>query len=191
VGAPRTYHSPVRAERARATRRRVVGAAQAVFLSGGSKVELLKTAWDWAVVGDDEPVPMAERASVRRMQAEEDPGVLVRLWVQQVLDVAARVGGLALTLSRAADVDEEAAALLAGIDAERRAGATMFLRHLDDRAWLRPGLTVEHAADMCWMLMNPLLPRRLRDERGWTRDEVEEWLVRLASTSLLPDPGPP
>jgi hypothetical protein len=122
------------------------------------------------------------------MQAEPDPAVVVRLWVQQVQEVATRVGGLAQALSRAVDVDDEAASLLARIDDERRAGATMFLRHLEGRGWLRPGLTVERAADMCWMLMNPQLQLRLRDERGWSGDEVEAWLVRLASTSLLADP---
>ena len=35
---------------------------------------------------------------------------------------------------------------------------------------LREGLSVDEAADMCWILMNPLLQARLRAERGWTRD---------------------
>src|SRR4029078_8316303 len=105
---PRTYHSPARAESARQTPRRIVGAARelfeargyagttidavaeaagvsrrTVFLSVGSQEELLKTAWAWAVVGDDEPVPIADRPDVLAMQQVTDPGVLVRLWVDQ------------------------------------------------------------------------------------------------------------
>ena len=113
---PRTYHSTARAESARQTRRRIVEAARelfetrgyagttidavaeaagvsrrTVFLSVGSKAELLKTAWDWGVVGDDEPVPMAERPHVLAMQEVTDPDLLVALWVEQVLGVADRL----------------------------------------------------------------------------------------------------
>ncbi len=210
MSGSRTYHSPARAEAARQTRRRIVAAAQGlfvskgyagttidavakaagvgrrtVFLSVGSKVELLKTAWDWAVVGDDEPIAMADRPHVRAMQELTDPPELVRLWVEQVLGVADRVAPLELVLARAVDVDPEAAALRNGMEEQRRTGARMFVSHLHAVGGLREGLTVDEAADMCWVLMNPLLQQRLRAERGWTREAVAEWLLRLASASLL------
>ena len=211
MSRPRTYHSPAREEAARQTRRRIIAAAQSlfvsrgyagttidavaeaagvgrrtVFLSVGSKVELLKTAWDWAVVGDDEPIPMAERPHIRAMQELTDPPELVRLWVGQVLGVADRVAPLELVLARAVDVDPEAAALRNGMEEQRREGARMFVSHLAAVGGLRAGLTVDEATDMCWVLMNPLLQQRLRAERGWTRTAVEDWLLRLASASLLP-----
>jgi AcrR family transcriptional regulator len=201
----------VRAEAARLTRRRIVGAARelfeargyagttidavaeaagvsrrTVFLSVGSKEELLKTAWDWAVVGDDEPVPMADRPHVLAMQQVTDPGVLVRLWVDQVLGVADRLAPLEVVLNRAVDGHPEAAALRARIDVERQGGARMFVSHLAGVGGLREGLSVDEAVDMCWILMNPLLQARLRTERGWTREAVEDWLVRMTAASLLP-----
>jgi len=210
VSQPRTYRSPARAESARRTRRRIVGAARelfetrgyagttidavaesagvsrrTVFLSVGSKAELLKTAWDWSVVGDDEPIPMAERPHVLAMQEVTDPDLLVRLWVEQVLGVAERLAPLEVVLNRAVDADAEAAALRARIDAERRGGALMFVTHLPSAGGLRDGLTVDEAADMCWILMSPLLQARLRSDRGWSRDAVADWLVRMASASLL------
>jgi AcrR family transcriptional regulator len=210
VSQPRTYRSPARAESARRTRRRIVGAARelfetrgyagttidavaesagvsrrTVFLSVGSKAELLKTAWDWSVVGDDEPIPMAERPHVLAMQEVTDPDLLVRLWVEQVLGVAERLAPLEVVLNRAVDADAEAAALRARIDAERRGGALMFVTHLASAGGLRDGLTVDEAADMCWILMSPLLQARLRSDRGWSRDAVADWLVRMASASLL------
>ena len=210
MSRPRTYHSPSRAEAARQTRRRIVGAARelfvtrgyahttidavaeaagvsrrTVFLSVGSKMELLKTAWDWGVVGDDEPVAMAERPHVLAMQEVVDPDLLVRLWVDQVLEVADRLAPLEVVLNRAVDADAEAAELRARIDVERRAGARMFLTHLASVGGLRDDVTLDRAVDMCWILMNPLLQARLRTESGWTREAVEDWLVRLASASLL------
>jgi AcrR family transcriptional regulator len=188
----RTYHSPAREEAARRTRRRIVGAARelfesrgyagttidavaeaagvsrrTVFLSVGSKAELLKTAWDWGVVGDDEPVPMAQRPHVLAMMQVTDPEELVRLWVDQVLGVAERLAALEVVLDRAVDADAEAAALRARIDVERRGGARMFVTHLASVGGLRDGVTVEAAADMCWVLMNPLLQARRARRLGW------------------------
>jgi predicted transcriptional regulator len=40
---------------------------------------------------------------------------------------------------------------------------------------------------MAWVLMNPLLVRRLREERDWTDDQVRTWLRRLTKASLLTD----
>jgi AcrR family transcriptional regulator len=214
VGGTRTYRSPVRDESARQTRRRIVGAARrlfesegyaattvdavaeaagvgrrTVFLSVGSKVELLKTAWDWAAVGDDEPVAMVDRPAVRQMRELTDPPELVRSWVAQVLSVGDRLAPLAQVLARAVDVDPEAAALQGRIDVQRRTGASMFVAHLASVGGLREGLGRDEASDMCWVLMDPLLQQRLRSDRGWTRAAVGDWLVRLVSASLLADPG--
>jgi AcrR family transcriptional regulator len=206
----RAYRSTVREESAGRTRQRIVQAAadlfvargyagttidavaesagvsrRTVFQSVGSKVELLKTAWDWAVVGDDQPIPVVDRPEIARMRAERDPDTLIELWVAQVMRVGARLGPLAVVLARAVDVDAEADALQRRIDVERRTGATMFVTGLDGIGGLRPDVTVDQGADMAWVLMNPLFVRRLHEDRGWTDDQVRAWLVRLAKASLL------
>jgi hypothetical protein len=122
---------------------------------------------------------------VAEMKAEPDLHRLVVLWVRHVVTIGDRVAGLAVALSRAADADPEAASLVERIDEERRTGARGFVSHLQARGVLRPGLTVEAGADMCWMLANPMVLRRLRDERGWTTGEVQDWLVRLVEASLF------
>lgn len=210
----RSYRSTVREESARETRRRIVDAAaslfvergyvgttvdsvaeragvsrRTVFTSVGSKVELLKTAWDWAVVGDDEPVAVVDRPEIERMRQEHDPEALVELWVEQVLRVGARTGALAWVLSRAADVDPEADTLQETIEAERRTGAAMFVAGLASIGGLRPDVGTEEGADMASVLMNPLLVRRLREHRGWGDDQVRTWLRRLTKASLLADPA--
>jgi hypothetical protein len=45
-----------------------------VFTSVGSKAGVLKLAWDWALVGDDEPAPMADRPGVRQMLQDRAHG---------------------------------------------------------------------------------------------------------------------
>jgi AcrR family transcriptional regulator len=208
----RAYRSTVREASAGQTRRRIVDAAAAlfvdrgyagttidavaaragvsrrtVFASAGSKVELLKTAWDWAVVGDDQPIAVADRPEVARMRQERDPDTLVELWVDQVLRVGARVGQLAWVLARAVDVDPEAAVLQERIDVERRAGAAMFVGGLAAIDGLRADVSEQEGADMAWVLMNPLFVRRLREDRQWTDGQVRAWLRRLTKASLLAD----
>src|ERR1700761_1011261 len=111
---PKRYTSQVRDEQARRTRRAIVTAAHDLFLaqgyaattidgiaeaahvsrrtvfnSVGGKVALLKLALDWAIVGDDEPIALADRPAIKAILAESDPRKALMLWVQAVTDVAA------------------------------------------------------------------------------------------------------
>ncbi|HEY5117206.1 MAG TPA: TetR family transcriptional regulator, partial [Nakamurella sp.] len=116
VPAKRAYASPLRDEQARATHRAIVNAAaelfqrngyatttidaiaaaagvsrKTVFASGGSKFTLLKDAFDWSLVGDDEPIAMADREPVQRIIATTDPAEAVRLWAEMITETATRV----------------------------------------------------------------------------------------------------
>src|SRR5687767_5931024 len=94
----RAYRSQVRDEQAAATRERVAHAAadlflqqgfagttvagvaaragvsaQTVYNAFGTKAAVLKAAYDVALVGDGEPVPLAERPEVVALYAQPDP----------------------------------------------------------------------------------------------------------------------
>jgi AcrR family transcriptional regulator len=213
--APRAaYDSPARSQQARATRRAIVAAAgelfleqgfaattidavaaragvgrKTVFSSVGGKGALLKLVWDWALVGDDEPVPMSDRPAVRAMLAERDPLRLVRMWVDMLLDVGARAAPIGAVVMAAADVDPEVRALVATIHRESLAGATAFVTHLADAGGLRAGVAVEEGAEACWALVNSLLQQLLVAGRGWSREAYGDWLVELVSATLLPAPA--
>jgi AcrR family transcriptional regulator len=211
------YASPVRTDQARATRRAIVAAAadlfvaqgfaattidavaeragvgrKTVFSSVGSKGALLKLAWDFALAGDDEPVPMSERAAVQAMLAETDGHRLVRMWTDMLLDVGSRARDLGSVVLAAADVDAEARALRDAIRTETLAGATAFVTHLAGTGSLRADLGVARAADTCWALMNALLQDLLIADRGWSSSEYRDWFVRIvAATLLAPADVPP
>src|SRR3954449_6871622 len=130
----RPYHSRLRADQARATRRAVVSAARdlfvelgwsrtsidavaaragvsrkTVFTAVGGKAALLKLALDWALVGDDEPVPMSERPVIAEMEQLTDPRALLARWAQFVAELEERAAPLADVLVVAADADPAAA----------------------------------------------------------------------------------
>src|SRR5947207_10184876 len=89
------YKSTLREAQAKATRRAIVDAAarlfvergygattvdaiaaaagvsrKTVFTSVGGKLDALKLARDWAIVGDDEQIPLMARPQVKQAQAE-------------------------------------------------------------------------------------------------------------------------
>jgi AcrR family transcriptional regulator len=161
-----------------------------VFSSVGGKGALLKLVWDQAIVGDDEPVAMADRPAVRAMLAERDPSRLVRMWVNAQLDVAARASPVGAVVMAAADVDEEVHELGETIRRESLVGATAFVRHLAEVGGLRDGVSVEQAADVCWALMNSVLWHLLVSVRGWPARDYAAWLAQVLTVSLL-DPTDP
>ena len=135
---PKRYASQVRDEQARRTRRAIVAAAHDLFLaqgyaattidgiaeaahvsrrtvfnSVGGKMALLKLAFDWAIVGDDEPVALPDRPAVKAILAESDPRKALVLWVQTMTEVGARTKPLGEVLTAAADIEPAAAELAA------------------------------------------------------------------------------
>src|SRR6478735_8085765 len=153
----RDYRSSLRDGQARQTRRTVIAAATAVFVEHGfagatidavaataevsrktvftavgGKVELLKTALDWAITGDDEDATLAERAELSAALADDDPARLLTGWVDVLVDVAIRVGPLFRALEVAADSDEAARALLGQYQRQRLDGARTVVARLDE-----------------------------------------------------------
>jgi len=208
---PRRYASQVRDEQARRTRRAIVTAAHDLFLaqgyaattidaiaeaahvarrtvfnSVGGKAALLKLALDWAIVGDDEPVAMADRPAIKAILAEPDPRKALLLWVQAVTDVDSRTAPLGEILTAAADIDPAAAELLAETSRNRMLGATMFTRYLASLDGLAVGMTEQHAAELCWALMDGHLYRLLVAQRGWSTADFTRWLSDSLAAALLP-----
>ena len=208
----RRYVSEVRDEQARRTRRTIVTAARDLFLAQGyaaatidaiaeaahvsrrtvfnavgGKVVLLKLALEWAMVGDDEPIAMADRPTVKAIQAERDPRKALTLWANTVVDVAARVAPISAVLYAAADGDPDAAELLADEARTRMFGATAFVRYLASLDALAADINEQQAADLCWALMDGHLYQLLVTERGWTAAAFTQWLSdSLAATLLRP-----
>jgi AcrR family transcriptional regulator len=210
VPAKRAYASPLRDEQARATHRAIVNAAaelfqrngyaattidaiaaaagvsrKTVFASGGSKFTLLKDAFDWSLVGDDEPIAMADREPVQRIIATTDPAEAVRLWAEMITETATRVAPIGAVLVAAAQVDPDAAAMLRTSDGHRLEGARAFVDHLVSIGGLRPDLDRAEAADLCWLAMDPGPYRRLVTERGWSPSRYRRWLTAAVSRELL------
>lgn len=208
--ASRHYASEVREDQARRTRRAIVTAARELFLargyaattidaiaeaakvsrrtvftSVGGKAVLLRLALDWAIVGDDEPVALAERPAIQAIQAERDPRRGVEMFAAVLADVFARVAPLDGVLTAAADADPAAAEFIEEAVQGRMLGALEFVRYLASLDALADGMTEQRAADVCWSLMDGHMYKLLVIERGWSPADFVRWLTDTLLVTLL------
>jgi AcrR family transcriptional regulator len=205
------YNSALRAAQARATRHAIVDAAarlfiergygattvdaiaeaagvsrKTVFTSVGGKTEALKLAIDWAIVGDDEPVPVLERPRVRAGMQEPDARRMLTFFARDVRETAARIAPLQEVVRAAAGLDEEIRALAEEGRTQRLRGMRVLAQQLADRGALKPGLTAAEAADVLWLFHDPAVYYRLVTEQHWDPDRYQDWLADSLISLLIP-----
>jgi AcrR family transcriptional regulator len=205
----RRYSSTLRAAQARETRRSLVSTAarlftergygrttidaiaeqagvsrKTVFTAVGGKLDLLKLALDWAVTGDDEPIPLERRPELHATSKATSPDAILRGWVEVVAPIAARVHALSAALLGAAAVDDDAHHLQEINQTQRLAGARAFATHLAAHHGLRSGLSIDRAADIVWLYSDPTMYHRLVAERGWPDADYRDWLFRTIKQQL-------
>ena len=91
-----------------------------VFTSVGGKLEALKLAIDWAIVGDDEPVPLLQRPHVQAGLVEPDARRILTDYARNLREVHSRIAPLDAVVQAASGLEPELRAL-----AERRPSATI------------------------------------------------------------------
>ncbi|ORB62064.1 TetR/AcrR family transcriptional regulator [Mycolicibacterium tusciae] len=209
-GVKRDYRSDLRAAQALETRRVIVTTAselfaargygattvdavaeaagvsrKTVFTAVGGKLDLLKTALDWAVTGDDRQLALADRNDLRELLEQSDPEKLITGWVHVLVDIDIRVGPLMRALEIAANGDTEAQDLLDESQRRRLAGARTIVRRLAALGALKPDLNHNQGVDIAWLASDPMLHDRLVRTRGWSRGRFEQWLAEFLLEQLI------
>ena len=211
-GVKRPYDSPRRAAQRRETRRAILDAAGRLFAERGyvatsfdaiaeaagvgratvfdhfaSKAELLKSAYDVTLVGDDEPVALPDRPESLAVRAEPDARRFLAGYAAIATGGSRRLSPIYEAIRGAAHADPEAARVWRAIGAERRIGGGNIVAAVAGRGALRPGLDPERAADVVYALNDPGLYHLLVRERGWPHETYTEWLAATLQRELLPD----
>lgn len=206
----RDYRSELREAQALQTRRSIVAAAsrlfvedgygvttidavaeaagvsrRTVFTAVGGKLELLKVALDWAVAGDDRPVPVADRREMRDAMAQDDPVALLRGCAHEMVSITNRAAGLAKALEVAAGIDPAARDLAEQGQRHRLDDARMVVVRLRAMNALTSDLTFDEAVDMVWLAIDPGLFHRLVTVRGWSTRRFEDWLAQHLIVQLI------
>jgi AcrR family transcriptional regulator len=203
----RPYDNSRRQAQARATRLKVIEAAKRLFTDCGypattieavadaadvplptvyrlfgSKRALLTAVLDVSFGGDDQPIAFGDRPAIRAARDETDPAKMVTAFARIARELMDRTSAIQHVLATAAQVDPDAAELLAETRRQRHAGQSRIVAALDARGALGPGPDTAEAADIVYALMSPEVHRILTVERGWPADRYERWIARSLAT---------
>src|SRR2546421_6221753 len=168
----RRYDSPRRRAQAAATRREILDAAQRLFEQRGyaattvaaiaaeanvavktvyvtfeTKSGILRALWNLLLRGEHDELPVAQQQVYREVLDEPDPERQLRLNARNSRVAKVRIGAIFEVIRSAALVDPDIEALWARIQTEYHANQRMIVQSLEEKKALRPGLSVDRAAD--------------------------------------------
>ena len=206
----RSYSSALRADQALQTRKRIVDAAaglfadrgytgttidavaaaagvsrKTVFDAVGGKAQLMKLAYDFAIVGDDKPVALIDRPEIADLFAEPDSANRLAMYAALVVAIDRRIFAIWRALEGAAASDLEAGRLYVAMVRQRRLSMKEAAQLFADAGALRPDVDVEIAADLMWLYNDPSLYDKLVRQRGWSVARFQDWLTEALQVQLL------
>ena len=191
----REYHSPLRREQAEQTRAAILAAAgdlftelgwdgtsmgkiatragvsmETVYSGFGSKSKLLTAVMDVAVVGDDEPFPLAERESVLGLTSGSRSERVIKA-ARMAATISERTCDLVRALIQGASANAALAQKLADLDARRRGEIARFFELVTSRPPTGSEL------DEVWLLTSAEVFHMFVRRSGWTPQQYERWLA--------------
>jgi AcrR family transcriptional regulator len=151
----------------------------------GRKPVVLRELIEQAISGEDRPVIAEERDYVKAMRREPDPARKLAMYAEAVCEIQGRMAPLFLALRDASSTEPDAYEVWHEISERRAANMRQLVRDLRDAGGLRPGLTVEEAADVLWAMNSSEMYVLFTAERGWSPRRFQSWLARAWCRLLL------
>ena len=210
VKTSRTYNSSLRTRQAADRRQALAVAARDLFVEHGypattmetvathaavslktvynayaTKAGLLRAVWDLSLKGDLDDTPVGERDWYTAVLAEPDPRRQLAMTAENSRIVKTRIGPMLKVIRDAASADGDLAALWELIQTDFWAKQRVIVESLADKEALRPGLGVDRATDLLWMLNHPDVWLMLVGRRGWSPRDWEKWFAETSCEQLL------
>jgi AcrR family transcriptional regulator len=168
---------------------------QSLYSNWGSKRNLLRALFEDAVAGEDEAPhagqpsdgqpPAVMTATLDPAEAADPRKLLAQLSHQHRL-LAERAAVAWQAYREAAGGDQEVAADLRQLNDFRRVAVRKQVARIPAEA-LRPGLALDLAADIAWVITSPGSHELLVGQGGYGYDQFEDWVRVTLTASLLPD----
>jgi AcrR family transcriptional regulator len=209
VKRQRRYNSPLRAEQANETRRRILVAARELFLADGyrsttvaavaaaagvspdtiyaslgGKRGLLERVFAQAREDPDDPAQRSQQRRREEVRQLTDPHERLRRLIGLSCETLARISPVHAVIRGAADGDPVAAELLSDM-LDRRLEVQARNLHTYLGAGLRDGLSMDEAAERYSALLSPDLYTLLTVNRGWPPNRYEAWITEILDRDLL------
>ena len=199
-----------RRDRARATRLRITKAAYALFCERGysgttmidiadaagvavqtvyfifhTKGELLSRAYDFAVLGEGDPVPPEKTAWYLKMTEDPDVTAALRHAVEGIGEIMTRATPLDTVVRAAAGGDPDTAAVRDFHERWRAQGYGAIIEILTTKSALRPGVSRERATDVLLLYLGMDVYRVLVLDFGWKHQDWIDWTVATLREQLF------
>ena len=212
VDVKRRYDSSNRQRQAAQTHRRILHAAQALFLRDGytattmtaiaaqagvavqtvyasthSKRDILQRILDLAASGEDEQVPVTTGSRWRELERQTDPRAKLALFSQLHTEICQREAAAFTIMTDAAGSDPDIRALLHETAQRRYRDQLHLARSLHKHGALKTNLTDGRAADIIWTLASERTYLALVHDRGWTTAAYSAWLSDQLTCAVIAD----
>jgi AcrR family transcriptional regulator len=206
----RPYRSHRRAESAEQTRGMIRAAATHLFVARGvsattmrqiaaeagvaertvytafpTKTALFNEVVNIATVGDELPVPVAERAGFTDSFTETDPRRAATLCVTFGTVLLERAGDLIMAAIESSGADADMREFCDRSAAANRANMLTLAQAWSGNGLLRPHLDPDSAADLLHTLASPHVHNLLRRHQGWSADRYRDWLIDTLLATVL------
>ncbi|MFE3456210.1 TetR/AcrR family transcriptional regulator [Nocardiopsis aegyptia] len=201
-----------RTERARRTREKIIEAARELFVEQGygatnlqevadragvavqtvyyvfrNKRTLFKDVVDAAIAGDTAPVATMDREWFRGACAEPTVAAQLGAHVHGTRRILERVAPVMPLIAAASATDPEIAAQWPQGEEPRYTVQHAAAEAMADKPDLRPGVTVETAADLLFGLLSPQLYLVFVRDRDWSPQRWEDWALQTLRAQLCAD----
>jgi AcrR family transcriptional regulator len=198
-----------RAEKARLTRRKILAAAerlfiehgygattvqdvadaagvavQTIYFSFGNKRTLMKELVDVAIAGDDEPVPTMQRRWFLDALAAPTAAELLTGFTAGSAEIQARLAPVLKIAETAAATDPELAEIWRSDTDPRYTVCTEAATALLIKPDAAQGIEPAHAADVLYGLTSPELYLVMVKSRHWTTDQWSRWTLETLRAQL-------
>jgi AcrR family transcriptional regulator len=205
----RSYHAPRREAAAARTRRRVLAAGKREFeRSGwvgttvgavarraavspktvealfGTKATLLEGVVDFAIRGDERPIPIDRRRLFAEMEAAPTAGRMLDLHAAQVRQISERAARIAWVVEHAAPADPDLRRLWRRMTKNRHTGVRWATDTLLSKPDAPTGLDAPHLSETFWLALDWGTYRTLTEHMQMDADGFQAWLRRYYRQTL-------
>jgi AcrR family transcriptional regulator len=160
-------------------------AERTVYTAFPTKTALFNEVVNIATVGDELPIPVAERAGFTDLFTETDPRRAATLCVTFATALFERAGDLIMAAIESSGADADMREFCDRSAAANRANMLTLTQAWSRNDLLRPHLDPDSAADLLHTLASPHVYNLLRRQQGWSADRYRDWLIDTLLATVL------
>lgn len=160
-------------------------AVQTVYFTFHTKSELLSRAYDFAVLGEGEPVPPDQTAWYLAMTDEPDVTAALGHAAEGLGAIMKRATPLDTVVRAGAGSDPDTAAVRQFHERWRAQGYRAIVEILATKSDLRLGVSAERATELLLLYVGMDVYRVLVHDFGWTHHDWVTWTVATVGEQLF------